>query len=207
MPAAASGAPTLGVELLLHRRSDRGRARSPPSSTASTASARRSSRRRWREAEAEAHGRARRSRRRARWSSPPREGWHPGVVGLVAARLKERFGRPAFAIALEPGGIGTGSGRSIAGVDLGRAVRHAVERGLLLKGGGHAMAAGVTLRKDALARVPRLSRGRARRGRRGGAARRCAADRRRGHRRRRQRRHWWRPSRARARSAPAIPSR
>src|SRR5947209_1245777 len=51
------------------------------------------------------------------------DGWHPGVVGLVAARLKERFGRPAFAIALEPGGIGTGSGRSIAGVDLGRAVR------------------------------------------------------------------------------------
>jgi single-stranded-DNA-specific exonuclease len=78
------------------------------------------------------------------------EGWHPGVVGLVAARLKERFGRPAFAIALEPGGIGTGSGRSITGVDLGRAVRHAVSAGLLLKGGGHAMAAGVTLRKDAL---------------------------------------------------------
>ena len=47
------------------------------------------------------------------------QGWHPGVVGLVAARLKERFGRPAFAIALEPGGIGTGSGRSITGVDLG----------------------------------------------------------------------------------------
>jgi single-stranded-DNA-specific exonuclease len=79
------------------------------------------------------------------------EGWHPGVVGLVAARLKERFGRPAFAIALEPGGIGTGSGRSIAGVDLGRAVRAAVAEGLLIKGGGHAMAAGVTLRKDALA--------------------------------------------------------
>ena len=54
------------------------------------------------------------------------QGWHPGVVGLVAARLKERFGRPAFAIALEPGGIGTGSGRSITGVDLGAAVRHAV---------------------------------------------------------------------------------
>ena len=85
------------------------------------------------------------SRRRARWSSRPRQGWHPGVVGLVAARLKERFGRPAFAIALEPGGIGTGSGRSIAGVDLGRAVRHAVADGLLLKGGGHAMAAGVTI--------------------------------------------------------------
>jgi single-stranded-DNA-specific exonuclease len=79
------------------------------------------------------------------------EGWHPGVVGLVAARLKERFGRPAFAIALEPGGIGTGSGRSIAGVDLGRVVRQAVGEGLLIKGGGHAMAAGVTLRKDALA--------------------------------------------------------
>jgi single-stranded-DNA-specific exonuclease len=78
------------------------------------------------------------------------EGWHPGVVGLVAARLKERYGRPAFAIALEPGGTGSGSGRSITGVDLGRAVRRAVQEGLLLKGGGHAMAAGVTLRKDAL---------------------------------------------------------
>jgi single-stranded-DNA-specific exonuclease len=79
------------------------------------------------------------------------EGWHPGVVGLVAARLKERFERPAFAIALEPGGVGTGSGRSIAGVDLGKTIRRAVAEGLLLKGGGHAMAAGVTLRKDALA--------------------------------------------------------
>ncbi|HEY6257379.1 MAG TPA: single-stranded-DNA-specific exonuclease RecJ [Xanthobacteraceae bacterium] len=78
------------------------------------------------------------------------EGWHPGVVGLVAARLKERFGRPAFAIALGPGGIGTGSGRSIAGVDLGSAVRQAVREGLLIKGGGHAMAAGVTLKRDAL---------------------------------------------------------
>ncbi len=81
------------------------------------------------------------------------EGWHPGVVGLVAARLKEKFGRPAFAIALEPGGIGTGSGRSIAGVDIGRAVRRAVAEGLLLKGGGHAMAAGVTLRKGGLAEL------------------------------------------------------
>ncbi|MGJ5207088.1 single-stranded-DNA-specific exonuclease RecJ [Bradyrhizobium sp. HKCCYLR20261] len=79
------------------------------------------------------------------------EGWHPGVVGLVASRLKEKFARPAFAIALEPGGIGTGSGRSIPGVDLGKAVRHAVEQGLLMKGGGHAMAAGVTLRKERLA--------------------------------------------------------
>jgi single-stranded-DNA-specific exonuclease len=79
------------------------------------------------------------------------EGWHPGVVGLVASRLKEKFSRPAFAIALEPGGIGTGSGRSIPGVDLGKAVRQAVADGILLKGGGHAMAAGVTLRKDKLA--------------------------------------------------------
>jgi len=79
------------------------------------------------------------------------EGWHPGVVGIVAARLKEKFSRPAFAIALEPGGIGTGSGRSIPGVDIGRAVRRAVAEGLLVKGGGHAMAAGVTLRRDALA--------------------------------------------------------
>jgi single-stranded-DNA-specific exonuclease len=76
--------------------------------------------------------------------------WHPGIVGLVAARLKERFGRPAFAIALEPAGTGTGSGRSITGVDLGRAVRQAVADGILLKGGGHAMAAGITLLKDKL---------------------------------------------------------
>jgi single-stranded-DNA-specific exonuclease len=78
------------------------------------------------------------------------EGWHPGVVGLVASRLKEKFARPAFAIALEPGGIGTGSGRSISGVDLGKAVRQAVADGLLMKGGGHAMAAGITLRKERL---------------------------------------------------------
>src|SRR5450631_247850 len=78
-------------------------------------------------------------------------GWHPGVVGIVAGRLKEKFGRPAFAVAMEPGGSGTGSGRSIAGVDLGRAVRQAVHDKLLLKGGGHAMAAGVTLPKGGLA--------------------------------------------------------
>ena len=81
------------------------------------------------------------------------DGWHPGIVGLVAARLKEKFTRPAFAIALEPGGTGTGSGRSIPGVDIGRAVRRAVAEGLLIKGGGHAMAAGVTLRKSSLAEL------------------------------------------------------
>lgn len=71
--------------------------------------------------------------------------WHPGIVGLVAARLKERFRRPALALALNGEGGATGSGRSVAGVDLGRAVREAVEAGLAVKGGGHAMAAGVTL--------------------------------------------------------------
>ena len=78
-------------------------------------------------------------------------GWHPGVLGLVAARLKEKFGRPAFAIALEPTGIGTGSGRSITGIDLGRAVRRAVAEGILMKGGGHAMAAGITIEAGRLA--------------------------------------------------------
>ncbi|MCA3611525.1 MAG: single-stranded-DNA-specific exonuclease RecJ [Methylobacterium sp.] len=72
------------------------------------------------------------------------EGWHPGIVGIIAGRLKERFRRPAFAIAAYEGAI-TGSGRSIAGVDLGAAVRAAVEAGMALKGGGHLMAAGVTL--------------------------------------------------------------
>jgi single-stranded-DNA-specific exonuclease len=77
------------------------------------------------------------------------EGWHAGVVGLVAARLKERFGRPAFAIAFL-GPTGTGSGRSIPGVDLGRVVREAVVHGLLEKGGGHAMAAGLTVSRAKL---------------------------------------------------------
>ncbi len=78
------------------------------------------------------------------------EGWHPGVVGLVASRLKEKFRRPAFAVAIAPDGLGVGSGRSILGVDLGAVVRAAVEEGLLLKGGGHAMAAGVTVEKARL---------------------------------------------------------
>jgi single-stranded-DNA-specific exonuclease len=76
--------------------------------------------------------------------------WHPGVVGLVAARLKERLQRPAFAFAASSDGSLTGSGRSIEGADLGRAVAGAVAGGLALKGGGHAMAAGVTLAPDAL---------------------------------------------------------
>jgi single-stranded-DNA-specific exonuclease len=72
--------------------------------------------------------------------------WHPGILGLVAARLKERFGVPALALGLEPGGeVASGSGRSVAGVDLGRAVRAAADAGVIVKGGGHAMAAGLTV--------------------------------------------------------------
>lgn len=79
-----------------------------------------------------------------------RDGWHPGIVGLIAARLKERFRRPAFAIAFNASGRGTGSGRSISGFDIGRMVRAAVEEGLLVKGGGHAMAAGLTVERSQL---------------------------------------------------------
>lgn len=76
--------------------------------------------------------------------------WHPGIAGLIAARLRESFRKPAFAIAFDANGVGTGSGRSIAGFDLGRLVRRAVEAGILEKGGGHAMAAGLTVRADRL---------------------------------------------------------
>lgn len=79
-----------------------------------------------------------------------RENWHPGIVGLIAARLKEKFNRPAFAIALDPSGKGTGSGRSINGFDMGKMVRAAVDQGLLVKGGGHAMAAGLTVERSRL---------------------------------------------------------
>ncbi len=76
-----------------------------------------------------------------------RDNWHPGIVGLLAARLKERFKRPAFAIAFDLNGKGAGSGRSINGFDIGRMVRAAVDSGLLVKGGGHAMAAGLTVER------------------------------------------------------------
>jgi single-stranded-DNA-specific exonuclease len=77
------------------------------------------------------------------------EGWHPGVVGIVAARLKEATHRPALVIGFE-NGIGKGSGRSISGVDLGSAVQRLAAEGLLLKGGGHKMAAGLTVAQDQL---------------------------------------------------------
>lgn len=72
-------------------------------------------------------------------------GWHPGVIGIVSGRLKERYDRPAIVIALDEEGVGKGSGRSISGVDLGAAILAAKEEGLLIAGGGHAMAAGLTM--------------------------------------------------------------
>ncbi|MCF3932372.1 single-stranded-DNA-specific exonuclease RecJ [Acuticoccus sp. M5D2P5] len=81
--------------------------------------------------------------------------WHPGVVGLVAARLKERYRRPAVAIGVDGEvSTGTGSARSIPGVDLGAAIRAAAADGLLVKGGGHAMAAGLTIEAD---KIPLLT--------------------------------------------------
>lgn len=82
------------------------------------------------------------------------EGWHPGVIGIVAGRLKEKFGRPAIVIAIDEAGVGKGSGRSIPGVDLGAAILMAKDMGLLIAGGGHAMAAGLTIAAD---RVPEFA--------------------------------------------------
>ena len=82
-----------------------------------------------------------------------RESWHPGIVGLIASRLKDKFRRPAFAIAFDSTGKGTGSGRSINGFDMGRMVRAAVDAGLLVKGGGHAMAAGLTVERSNLGKL------------------------------------------------------
>ncbi len=76
-------------------------------------------------------------------------GWHPGVIGIVAGRIKEKTGKPAIVIAAdEENGQGKGSGRSISGVDLGAAIISAREAGLLVAGGGHAMAAGLTIDSD-----------------------------------------------------------
>ena len=77
------------------------------------------------------------------------EGWHPGVVGIVAARLKEATNRPAVVIGLD-GNEGKGSGRSVSGIDLGAAIQRTAHDGLLIKGGGHKMAAGLTVARDQL---------------------------------------------------------
>lgn len=76
--------------------------------------------------------------------------WHPGIVGLIASRLKDHARRPAFAISFNVNGTGSGSGRSVAGFDLGRLVRAAADAGLIVKGGGHAMAAGITVEREKL---------------------------------------------------------
>ena len=76
------------------------------------------------------------------------QGWHPGVIGIVAGRIKEKTGKPSIIIAIDAEGVGKGSGRSIAGVDLGAAIISAREAGLLVAGGGHAMAAGLTISAD-----------------------------------------------------------
>jgi len=78
-------------------------------------------------------------------------GWHPGVIGIVAGRLKEKLHRPVMVVALGEDGIGKGSGRSISGVDLGAAVLAAKDSGLLIAGGGHAMAAGLTVAAEKVA--------------------------------------------------------
>lgn len=78
------------------------------------------------------------------------QGWHPGVIGIVAGRLKEKYGRPAVVIGID-GEVGKGSGRSVPGVDLGAAVLAAKEEGLLAAGGGHAMAAGLTIQASGIA--------------------------------------------------------
>src|SRR5687768_1620802 len=75
-------------------------------------------------------------------------GWHPGVIGIVAGRLKERLHKPCLVVAIGEDGIGKGSGRSISGVDLGAAILAAKDEGLLIAGGGHAMAAGITVAAD-----------------------------------------------------------
>jgi single-stranded-DNA-specific exonuclease len=75
------------------------------------------------------------------------EGWHPGVIGIVASRLKDRFNRPACVVALD-GLLGKASGRSVRGVDLGSAIIAARQAGLLVAGGGHAMAAGFTVERE-----------------------------------------------------------
>ena len=124
------------------------------------------------------------------------EGWHPGVVGIVAARLKESFGRPAVVIGFA-GDEGKGSGRSVTGVDLGAAVARLAREGLIARGGGHRMAAGVSLTRGqlepAMARLGELlaepgrrrAAGEQPQARRAGRARRRDAGARRAHRRRR----------------------
>jgi len=79
------------------------------------------------------------------------EGWHPGVIGIVASRLKDRYGLPSVVIGVDSDGVGKGSARSISGVDIGTAIIEAKHAGHITAGGGHAMAAGLTVDKTSLA--------------------------------------------------------
>ena len=89
------------------------------------------------------------------WAAGP--GWHPGVVGIVASRLKEATNRPSIVIGIEDG-LGKGSGRSVSGIDLGAPIQRLAAEGLLVKGGGHKMAAGLTVKEDKIeAAMTRLS--------------------------------------------------
>lgn len=81
------------------------------------------------------------------------DGWHPGVIGIVAARLKEKYNRPACVIAFDENGIGKASGRSVSQIDLGGAIIAAKQKEILLAGGGHKMAAGFTVAKDRLSEL------------------------------------------------------
>ncbi|MEM6441612.1 MAG: DHHA1 domain-containing protein, partial [Pseudomonadota bacterium] len=104
------------------------------------------------------------------------EGWHKGVVGIVAARLKERFERPAVVIGLH-GAEGSGSGRSVSGVDLGADIAALAREGVLLKGGGHRMAAGLTVETGRVeAAMARLAERLARQGAGAGGAREMRFD-------------------------------
>ncbi len=91
------------------------------------------------------------------WAAGP--GWHPGVVGIVASRLKETANKPSIVIGIE-NGVGKGSGRSVSGIDLGQPIQRLAAEGLLIKGGGHRMAAGLTVAEDkidaAMARLTEL---------------------------------------------------
>ncbi|ESQ77049.1 single-stranded-DNA-specific exonuclease RecJ [Asticcacaulis sp. YBE204] len=83
-----------------------------------------------------------------------REDWHPGVIGIVAGRLRERWHKPVIVIGIDPvSGIGKGSGRSQAGINLGQAVSAAYEAGILMSGGGHAMAAGLSVESERIAEL------------------------------------------------------
>ncbi len=140
MPAGGSGESDLGVRLLGDRRSGRGARALPPSSTRLNAERREIEAR----VLAQAIAQAERGDGRAPLVFVAGEDWHPGVIGIVASRLKERYNRPAWWSSMADG-VAKGSGRSVPGMALGPAVIAARQAGLLINGGGHAMAAGFTV--------------------------------------------------------------